>query len=295
MLALLLAATTAALPQVTIEVDPPVLAAVRGLGADVVFFTSRARPLRSLAELRDPAHETGTGDLALARPLWGLLRAGGVKYSGGAVDLMQLGSDHHFGRQFTADRRLRFFAVRARPDGRERVIEERGGGVRLVLRPRGQPAPAPPAATAAAAKPATPAAATAGFVTSFGPLVRAALAPTARTRAFDPQDGARTGTAQARRGHTFVVVHIDRDLSAGLGTVSYLFGMGVLVKPAFDRLTVIDGRGRRFPLAATFAEGRTLELAYQLPAGATTGLTLEDGDQRAPLGPLLPAPTAANP
>ena len=92
-----------------------------------------------------------------------------------------------------------------------------------------------------------------------------------------------------------MVLHIDRDSSAGLGTVSYLFGMGVLVKPAFDRLTVTDGRGRRFPLAATFAEGRTLELGYQVPAGANTGLTLKDGDQRVPLGPLLSPRTAANP
>ena len=58
------------------------LAALRALGPDVRLFTARARPLRPLAEIRDPGVEVGSADLELARGVMALLRAGGVRSPG---------------------------------------------------------------------------------------------------------------------------------------------------------------------------------------------------------------------
>jgi len=268
----------------TLEVDARVVNAARELGDDVVFFTARAQPLDSLAALGDPAASVGTADVGLARPMIAVLRAGGVDVSGGAFDLMRLVSEPHFARLFTEEKRLRFFALRARPDGAERAIVETGGGRRLLLRARGNASLVAGAGIAAGApRPADPAA---HAFTSFGVLVRGERSATARQRSWDAVEGARVQTLQARAGRAFVVLHLDRDLGTGLGLVSFLFGSGVVIKPAFERLVLKDGAGARHAPAAVFAEGRTLELAYDLPATAT-GLRLEDGDHSLALAPLL--------
>jgi hypothetical protein len=279
---------------VTVDADAGLVNAARGLGPGVVFFTSRARPLKALDEIRAPAREAGTGDFSLARDLMDVLRAGGVKLNGGVLDLMRLASASHFSALFREHPELRFFAVRARPDGSERAIAEKGGGVRLILRARDRAdlvAGGEPAGPAPAGGGARTGEAKAPFVTSFGPLAHAALGPTARQRTFHPQEGTQVQVRQARKGQAFLVLHIERDFSAGLGTISFLFGSGVMLKPEFESLQVKDGGGKRRPPAAVYDEGRTLELAYEVPAGAR-GLTLEDGDRQRPLADLLAAPAS---
>jgi hypothetical protein len=275
------AASSAAAP-VVIDVDPGVISAARALGPTAMFFTSRSHPLASLSQLSNPAAEVGSGDVAGAKEIQALLRAGGVKVGGGAVDLMHLYTDHHFASLFTARPALRLFVVRARDDGRERLIVERGGGVRVQLRGRGQQVGATESKALAPSS---------GFVTSFGPLTGVTVGPTARDRRFDAQDGAHVETRTARAGHCFVVLHIDRDFHTGAGLVSFLFGSGIIFNPAFEQLAVADARGAH-PPAATFAEGRTVELGYELPADPH-GLVLKDGDDQLPLAPFLAAKPAA--
>jgi hypothetical protein len=273
-----LAAPASAGP-IVIEADARVVAAARALGPDVLFFTAKARPLTTLA-LGDPAAEMGTGDLDLARPLLTVLRAGGVELRGGAIDLMQLVSEPHFSALFRENKLLRLFAVRARADGRERAIAETGGGLRVLLRARGNAD-----LVAGAAEPGAPSptsAATAPATTSFGAFLRVERGPTARHRAWDAVTGASIETRRAAVGRDFVVVHIARDFAAGEGLVSFLFGSGIVVKPAFERLLVKDATGARHAPAAIFADGRTLELGYELPARAGR-LVLEDGDHELPL------------
>jgi hypothetical protein len=295
--ALLLSATTVARAgapatdgdSVTIEVDTRVVAAARALGPDVVFFTSRAQPLTTLGAIADPATAVGTADVGLARPMIAVLRAGGVDVSSGAFDLMRLTSESHWAALFREDQRLRLFAVRTRA-GRERVIAQRGGGRRLILRARGKgttdllAGTGNDTGTGPGTDPPNEGAGPLGapFITSFGPLLRTERAQAARQRAWDAVDGARVQVRQARPGHTFWVVHVDRDLGAGLGVVSFLFGSGVVVKPAFERLLVRDATGARHAPAAVFAEGRTLELGYELPATARN-LVFEDGDRSLPI------------
>ena len=50
----------------------------------------------------------------------------------------------------------------------------------------------------------------------------------------------------ARAGHDLLVVKIDRDFGAGLGTISFLFGSGIIVEPDFAALQVTGVGGRRF-------------------------------------------------
>jgi hypothetical protein len=269
---------------VVIDVDPGVMAAARALGPRAAFFTARAHPLARLGDLGSAVDDVGTGDVAGAKELMALLRAGGVKLGGGAVDVARLFGRHHFSTLFRARPRLRLFVVRARPDGAERAIVDRGGGVRLQLRARGQlvgliqsdgaPGPAKSAAGA-------------GFATSFGPLVRAELGDSARARHFDPREGVRVEKRQARPGQQLVILHVTRDFTVGAGVVSFLFGSGIIVKPEFEQLAVVDGGGRALPLVATYAEGRTVELAYEVPRGATAGLKLRDGDAEVALGALV--------
>jgi hypothetical protein len=271
---------------VVLEVDRGTVNAARRLGSDVAFYTSRARPVRSLAEIADPGQQMGTGDLGLARPLVPALRAGGVKLEGGAMNLMRLVSSSHFSALFADYPRLRLFALRRRADAGERQIVEHGGGVPVLLRARGEPdltagaAPTLPTSTPTASAPPAPDA----FVTSFGPLVSVKLSPTARARDFDPRLGAHEDSRQARAGRQFVVLTIDRDFGAGQGVVAFLFGMGTILEPEFEALQLRDGAGHRYPLTASHAEGRNLELAYEVPAAARD-LQLVDGDRRQPLSP----------
>jgi hypothetical protein len=274
---------------VVVEIDHAVARALQALGPEVVFFTARNRPLRTLADIRSPGEEMGTGDLGLVRPLLPLLRAGGVKVSGGALDLMRLVSPAHFSSVFSEHPRLRLFALRRRGDAAEQVVATRGGGAPVVFRVAGEPAVA---AVPDAAVRRRSGASDATFVTSFGPLVEAALTTTARTRSFDPLEGPREEVLPARPGHHYVVLRIDRDFGAGQGVVGFLFGSGTILKPEFDRLELRDAAGRRYPLTATHAEGRALELAYAVPTSARA-LLLVDGDRRHPLQiPSSPARAA---
>jgi hypothetical protein len=274
-------------PPVVLEVEPVVIAAAKALGPGAAFFTSRIHPLAGLGQLRDPAAEVGTGDVAGAKEIQALLRASGVKVGGGAVDLMHLYSVHNLSSLFRQHPQLRFFVIRARADGREQEIVTQGGGVRLVLRGRGQMVGATEAKAAALPPPAR-------FVTSFGPLLAAELSATARDRQFDAQDGVRLETRQARPGRTFAVLHIERDFSTGVGLVSFLFGSGIIIKPEFEQLHLVDAGRRSYPLSLTRAEGRAVELAFEVPADAR-GLSLVDGGAEVPLAPLLNAkPSARN-
>jgi hypothetical protein len=256
---------------VLLDSDPALVRAVKALGGDVEFFTPRGRPLHSLGEIRDPGEEMGTGDLGLVRPLLPVLRAGGVKVSGGALDLMRLVSPSHFSSVFGEHPRMRLFAVRRRADGSEQAVAARGGGVPVAFRG------AEPAAPPSPSRPAPPS--PGPFVTSFGPLMEATVAPTARARIFDPVEGAREEQRAARPGRTFLVLHIDRDFGGGEGVVGFLFGSGTILKPEFERLHVVDAGGRRYPVSATHADGRALELSYEVPVRAR-GLVLVDGDRR---------------
>jgi hypothetical protein len=272
-------------PPVVLEVEPGVIAAAKALGPGAAFFTSREHPLASLGQLREPAAEVGTGDVTWAKEVQALLRAGGVKVGGGAVDLMRLYSVHHLSSLFRRHPRLRLFVIRARDDGREREILD-GGGVRVVLRGRGQTVGVTEAKAATPAPPGR-------FVTSFGPLLGAELAATARNRQFDAQEGARLETRPARPGHAFVVLHLERDFSTGVGLISFLFGSGIIVKPEFEQLRLVDAARHTYPLTLTAAEGRSVDLAFEVPAGAG-GLTLVDGETQLPLTPLLGKPSARN-
>ena len=288
LLCLLLAAAPAAPTAggpIVLDVEPGVIAAAKALGPEIAFFTARARPLTSLGQLRDPAAEVGSGDVAGAKEVQALLRAAGVKVGGGAIDLMRLYSVHHLASLFRRHPQLRFFVIRARGDGREQEIVDKGGGVRLVLRGRGQ--------TIGVTEARPPGPTPVRFVTSFGPPLGAELAPTARHRQFDAREGARTETRQARPGHVFLVLHLERDFSAGVGLVSFLFGSGIIVKPEFEQLHLIDAARQSYPLSLTHAEGRAVDLAFEVPAGAR-GLSLVDGDAQVPLGPLLGPPSAGN-
>jgi hypothetical protein len=273
-------------PPVVLEVEPGVIAAAKALGPGAAFFTSKERPLTSLSQLREPAAEVGTADVAWAKEVQALLRAGGVKVGGGAVDIMRLFSVHQLPALFRRNPKLRLFVVRARDDGREQEIADKGGGVRLVLRARGQSVGVTEAKAIAPAPPGR-------FVTSFGPLAGAELSASARNRLFDAQEGARVETRQARPGHAFVVLHLERDFSAGVGLVSFLFGSGIIVKPEFDHLRLTDAAHHTYPLTLTHADGRAVDLAFEVPTDAR-GLTLIDGEDQVSLVPLLAKPSARN-
>jgi hypothetical protein len=145
------------------------------------------------------------------------------------------------------------------------------------------------AGPAAGDRPTQPAPASTQVRTSFGPLRRVQRSETARHRTFVTSDqrdadrvGARVEERRARTGQTFVVLHIARDFAAGVGKVSFLFGSGIILEPDFAQLQVLDGSNRIFRPTAIYADGPTLELAYEVPAGTKT-LRLQDGDRTWPL------------
>jgi hypothetical protein len=128
--------------------------------------------------------------------------------------------------------------------------------------------------------------------TSFGPLAAASLGDRARLRVFRPMN-VEISERRARPGQQLLVVRIDRDFGAGLGTVSFLFGSGFIVEPDFGQLLVTSAGGRRHPLVGTNADGPRLELVYEVPRGARQ-LALVEGDARWPLEALLAGGQAAN-
>jgi hypothetical protein len=274
-----------------IDVAPAVAAAVRGLGADVAFYTNRRRPLASLAALRDPGRQVASPHLQLGRGVLALLRAGGAPIDPGATALMTLLGERQLSSVFAAASPVELLLVREGMGGGVAAIEK-AGGQRVIFRDTATgkmlAAPAPnsslpatgaPAASAASATAATPRAA-AGLQTSFGPLVKVERTDKARQRHFEPTE-VKVEARTPRAGHLFVKLHITRDFSRGLGTVSFLYGSGIIVESSYDRLK-IEADGKRLGPAAVFDEGPTLELAYEVPSGAKR-VSLIDGDARLPL------------
>jgi hypothetical protein len=255
---------SAAEKAVEIEATPAQLNAVRAMGGDVVFFTSARQPLRRLSDLRQPQREVASPHLGLARGLMGLLRAGGVPLDPSAAELMTLVGVHHLPRIFAGGVRLVMVRAAEAP-----LV---AGGVPLVFRgPGGEVVGAVDANTKAAP---------AGDPrdTSFGPVVSAQRGATARARKTDQ---IAVETLSARPGQQFLVVTIARDFGRGAGAVSFLYGSGIIVEPAFERLQLEVG-GRRLPPRAINANGLTLELGYEIPAGAK-GARLVDGEARVDL------------
>jgi hypothetical protein len=275
-----------------IDAAPAVAAAVRGLGADVAFYTNRRRPLASLAALRDPGRQVASPHLQLGRGVLALLRAGGAPIDPGATALMTLLGERQLSTVFAATSPVELLLVREGMGGGAAAIEK-AGGQRVIFRdtasgkmlaaPGTAAAPnsslaATPARAASAAS-ATPSA-TAGLQTSFGSLVKVERTDKARQRHFEPNE-VKVEARTPRAGHQFVKLHITRDFSRGLGTVSFLYGSGIIVESSYDRLK-IEADGKRLGPAAVFDEGPTLELAYEVPSGAKR-VSLIDGDARLPL------------
>jgi hypothetical protein len=116
--------------------------------------------------------------------------------------------------------------------------------------------------------------------TSFGPVVAARTGATARVRDAGG-DKVRVETLTARPGHQFLVLTIARDFGRGVGAVSFLYGSGIIVEPAFEQL-VLEVGGKGFAPRAVNADGLTLELGYEVPAGAKK-VVLVDGEARVEL------------
>lgn len=275
-------AAPAAAVEAVIDLSAGAAAQLRALG-EVVVFTAAARPVRTIAELTRPETQVVIADLGLARGVMGLLRAGGVKFNGGAFSLARLTSEHHLTEVFRA----------GGPDGaRLLVMRPRGASAQAALLGKGGARPVrfrgpggAPIATAAAD--GANAAAPAAIPTSFGPLLRSTRADSARTRVFTPEE-IRRPTLKAGPGKTLLVVHIARDFGAGLGRVSFLYGSGIILEPDFSPLRLVVGNRRLAPVA-THAEGPTLELIYEIPATARD-LRLEDGTATWKLTPEAPPP-----
>ena len=266
---------------------------MRALGEQVGFFTSRKRPLRTLAGLTQPGAQVASAHLDLGRGVLTLLQAAAAPIDPAATALMTLLGPRHLSTVFAARSPVQLLLVRETaglPGARQL---EQAGAVRVVFRdsasgqllgapiPDGQSASAPPPAT-------VPGGAT---DTSFGRLLRVERASHARQRHFAPAK-IDIETRQARPGHGLVRLHIERDFGRGVGTVSFLYGSGVIVEADFARLQ-IEADGHRLRPMAVFDEGATLELAYEV-RGRGKQLFLIDGDARLPLA-LPPAPVAASP
>jgi hypothetical protein len=262
---------------VVLEVTPAVAAAVRGVGAGVGFYTSRRRPLGSLAALRRPGQEIASPHLQLGRPVLALLRAAGAPIDPGATELMTLLGERQLRGVFAGASPVELLLVREGEGGGAEAIEK-AGGRRVVFhdvasgKTWGLPTNDP-----VAPKAATPAP---GVETSFGPLLKAERADKARQRQFDTAE-VKVQTRTPRARHQFVKLNIARDFSRGLGTVSFLYGSGIIVEPRFDRLQ-IEADGKRVGPTAVFDAGPNLELAYEVPAAARR-VFLIDGDARLPL------------
>ena len=284
------AAAGSALVPVVVEVTPAAAAAIRALGPDLGFFTSRRHPLASLSALRRPGLEVASPHLQLGRGLLRLLRAGGAPIDPGATDLMTLLGPRHLATTFAGPSPVTLLLLRQGAGAAAEV--ERSGGVRVVFRDSGSgkllggpaidSAAAAPGRAVTLAAVAGPVPAAAELMTSFGPVRKVEAADQARQRHFETSAGATVETRRPRPGHHFVTLHVARDFSRGVGTVSFLYGSGIIVQPAYDRLQIEAG-GKKLRPAAVFDEGPTLELAYEIPVAAAR-LFLIDGEARLPLG-----------
>ncbi|MBN1605239.1 MAG: hypothetical protein JW940_01325 [Polyangiaceae bacterium] len=147
------AATRAARAGVRIEVDAATMEAVARLGADVVFFTSRSKPLRSLRDITDRGDQVGVWGMELFGKVNRLLDAAGVAPSASGQDASLLVNDTLFSTLFRDSPNLRLFVTHTYSDGREQAIVKKGGGLRLAFRSREKPAaPSAPSAEPAPAK-----------------------------------------------------------------------------------------------------------------------------------------------
>jgi hypothetical protein len=262
-----------------LDVGPAVAAAVRGLGPDLAFYTRRQHPLTSIAGLRNPGVEIASPHLQLGRGVLALLRAGNAPIDPGATDLMTLLSEHQVAGVFAGQSPVVLLLLRDAAAG-DRV--DKAGGLRVVFRDvsTGKLLGAAARAPGQSAMLTAVAPSASAVVTSFGPLQKAERASTARQRHFDPV-ATTVESRAAGKGHQFVVLHIRRDFSRGAGTVSFLYGSGIVFQPHFAELQLEAG-GQKLRPAAVFDEGPTLELAYEIPSGSKS-LTLIDGDARTPL------------
>jgi hypothetical protein len=262
---------------VVLEASPAVAAAVRGLGPGVGFYTSSRHPLVSLAALRRPGLEIASPHLQLGRGVLGLLRAAGAPIDPGATALMTLLGERQLAGVFAGASPVELLLLREGDGGGAEAIEK-AGGRRVLFRETasGKTLGAPgPTNGPAKSEPAP-----AGVQTSFGPLVKAERTDKARQRQFEPTEvKVEIRTPHAR--HQFVKLNIARDFSRGLGTVSFLFGSGIIVEANYDQLQ-IEADGKRVRPAAVFDAGPNLELAYEVPATAKRVLLI-DGDARLPL------------
>jgi hypothetical protein len=262
---------------VVLEASPAVAAAVRGLGPGVGFYTSSRHPLVSLAAVRRPGLEVASPHLQLGRGVLGLLRAGGAPIDPGATALMTLLGERQLAGVFGGASPVELLLLREGDGGGAEAIEKAGGRRVLFRETASGKMLGAPGPTNGPAKPEPP---PAGLQTSFGPLLKAERTDKARQRQFEPTEvKVEIRTPHAR--HQFVKLNIARDFSRGLGTVSFLYGSGIIVEANYDRLQ-IEADGKRLRPAAVFDAGPNLELAYEVPATAKR-LLLIDGDARLPL------------
>ncbi len=274
----------------TVSVSSRVSRALGQLG-EVVFFTSPGRPLRGL-DLRQPAREIASPHLGIARSLLTVLRAAEAPIDPGATELFTLTAPRHLRRLFSGARvpSLLIIEPTAYPDEVAALDEARAERLCFVAAESGAILPAA-RRTSAASKPGvgaqgaraakTPAPAD---DTSFGRLTSIARKPTARHRATD-LGVVKVQPRAAGPGKEWLILSIDRDFGRGLGTVSFLYGSGVIVTPDWSGLVVeaeIGTAAQKVRPGAVFDEGLTLELGYEIPRGARR-LALVDGDVRLPL------------
>jgi hypothetical protein len=119
-----------------IEVDPPVLDAIRALGDKIVLFTPRRAPLRRLEYLKTTGTELGLWGIELFEPVTRMLGTAGVTVGADDKGIARVIGDGHFGELFRSNPELRLFVTHAYDDGRETAIARMGGGVRLTFKER---------------------------------------------------------------------------------------------------------------------------------------------------------------
>jgi hypothetical protein len=122
---------------VCIEVDERVMQSVRALGGDIVFFTSKKRPLHFLTEIKYTGTELGMWGMELLDGSQALLRAAQVEVGAGGKGLARVLGDAYFSSLFANNPEIRLFVTHAYEDHREAAIGTRGGGARLYFVPEG--------------------------------------------------------------------------------------------------------------------------------------------------------------
>jgi len=119
-----------------IAVEARVLGKVRALGDDVVFFTSKQRPIRSLAEITETGTQLGLWGVELLDGTQQLFETAGVKLGAGGKGLARVLGDAYFPELFVKNPGIRFFVTHRYDDSREAAITKQGGGVQVVFVPK---------------------------------------------------------------------------------------------------------------------------------------------------------------